>query len=190
MDRFRISVKKEENQHGVPGRVSNFLHDKVHEGDEIEVGMPCGTFLLKDNKRPIVFLGGGVGFTPLLSMLETLVVDNSLKDSVTFIHCVKSADEHILAKHLDKMIEDKPNFKAVAFYSRPTESTMTLNNVKVQNGRIKVETFKEILETPPENYQYYICGPKSFIEALLAMLKALKVPQDQVMYEYFGPQLQ
>ena len=72
-DHYRITVKKEAKLKAKPGIISNFLHNNMQEGDELEIGMPCGTFNLKENERPIVLLGGGIGVTPLMSFFQTLI---------------------------------------------------------------------------------------------------------------------
>ena len=63
-DLYRITVKKEAD-----GLVSSYLHDTIAVGDIIDVGVPCGDFILKPGCN-CVFLGAGVGITPLLSMLK------------------------------------------------------------------------------------------------------------------------
>jgi nitric oxide dioxygenase len=71
---YRISVKREPAlADGAPdGFVSNHLHDRVKVGDVIEVAPPCGEFTLGDagDRRPLVLVSGGVGITPVLSMLH------------------------------------------------------------------------------------------------------------------------
>ena len=63
-DCYRITVKKEED-----GAVSSHLHNNVKVGDVLEVGVPCGEFVLQPGSN-CVFLGAGVGITPLLSMMK------------------------------------------------------------------------------------------------------------------------
>ena len=63
-DIYRITVKKETD-----GLISSYLHDTIAIGDIIDVGVPCGDFILKPGCN-CVFLAAGVGITPLLSMLK------------------------------------------------------------------------------------------------------------------------
>ena len=70
-DYFRISVKQEPK-----GFVSGFLHKSAKEGTQIEVGPPCGEFfidLTERHERPLMLLSAGVGITPLLSMLLSVL---------------------------------------------------------------------------------------------------------------------
>src|SRR5215208_1615166 len=69
--RYRISVKRESD-----GVVSRYLHDEAQSGDSIDVGAPRGMFTLDPtHRKPIVLLSAGVGATPVLAMLASLVVD-------------------------------------------------------------------------------------------------------------------
>jgi len=67
---LRISVKSEDE-----GYVSNFLHNNILENDILEISPPCGVFHLKEERiknksaKSIVLLAGGIGITPLMSMM-------------------------------------------------------------------------------------------------------------------------
>ena len=60
---LKFAVKRESTE-GIPGVVSNYLHDEVQVGDKINLSAPAGDFLLEQNDRPVVLLSGGVGITP------------------------------------------------------------------------------------------------------------------------------
>ena len=74
---YRITVKKEND-----GQVSSYLHDKVTEGDVLEIGVPCGEFVAKNANCPVVLIGAGTGITPLLSMLRD-AAERSLQVSLS-----------------------------------------------------------------------------------------------------------
>ncbi|TKI88722.1 NO-inducible flavohemoprotein, partial [Bacillus wiedmannii] len=75
---YRISVKKEKGVDTPDGKVSNYLHDHVEEGDMLPVSAPAGDFVLNmDSTLPVVLISGGVGITPMMSMLNTLIEQNS-----------------------------------------------------------------------------------------------------------------
>lgn len=78
---FRLTIKREKN-----GIVSRYFHDEIELGDKIEVSSPAGQFHLRNNDaKPVVFLSGGVGITPMLSMLEEIVGNESSRE-VFFLH--------------------------------------------------------------------------------------------------------
>ena len=69
---YRISVKAEKGVNlDTNGLISNHLHERVNVGDMINLSAPAGDFLLpEDLAAPMVFISGGVGLTPLVSMLQ------------------------------------------------------------------------------------------------------------------------
>lgn len=89
---YRISVKREAGSQHPDGLISNRLHDHIQAGDIVELSAPAGSFVLnKQNQSPKVFISGGVGQTPLLSMLEDLVSGkNDYTPTITWIHGCRS----------------------------------------------------------------------------------------------------
>ena len=89
-DYYRISVKREALE-GLPeGKVSNYLHNFVNEGNHLEVTAPAGDFTINiDDSAPIHFIAAGVGITPFMSMLHTLAGSNSHR-AISVIHAVQN----------------------------------------------------------------------------------------------------
>ena len=71
----------------------------------------------------------------------------------------------------------------------PLSMNCHLGNTDVQNGRLGKTSLTNLIEKPQE-CEFYFCGPKTLIVSILEILKNLQVPQNQISYEYFGPQLQ
>ncbi len=83
---YRISIKKEEDYMTLEGSVSNKFHREFNENDEIEVAPPCGDFHLKQYlDKPLVLLGGGIGVTPLISILLSSL-EETPKREIVFVH--------------------------------------------------------------------------------------------------------
>ena len=71
---YRISVKREARPGVPPGLASNWLHDRAGPGTVLKVAPPAGEFFLDErDDGPVVLLSGGVGLTPMMSMLESIV---------------------------------------------------------------------------------------------------------------------
>lgn len=88
---YRISVKREDGG-GVnpPGFVSCLLHEHVNVGDEVRLAAPYGTFHIDVNARtPIVLISGGVGLTPMISMLKRAIQDPQRQ--VVFVHGARNS---------------------------------------------------------------------------------------------------
>jgi nitric oxide dioxygenase len=172
---LRLSVKKE-------GKVSCYLHEDVQVGDLLQISVPAGEFVLQEHHgEPLVFLGGGVGVTPLMSMLETLV-DQKYSGNMTFVQSSCNRNLHPFYDHVQELM-DKRSFKAYNFYSKPTEAC----GEHYFNGRINEEWINHNLIQP--NAHYYVCGPKGFMEQVVGALYKNGVPADCIHYEFFGPKL-
>lgn len=122
---YRISVKREPApQSGTsPGVVSNFLHDHVQPGDQIKLGPPCGEFILPQEQdladgAPVVFISGGVGLTPVHSMLKTLA-SRRASNPVYFIHAASNSSTHALADEVKQVATELPNFCSHVRYDAP-----------------------------------------------------------------------
>ena len=77
-DSYRVSIKRILPPAGnqLPaGRSSNFFHDQVGVGSLLQVRAPAGHFHIDRSDAPVVLIGGGIGITPMLSMLNWCVVE-------------------------------------------------------------------------------------------------------------------
>lgn len=185
---YRISVKKESMPGDIPnGLVSNFFHDKVDVGTQLKVTMPCGTFKLKeDQTRNIVLIAGGVGLTPMLSMLETVMANKGDLRKVTFIQCARSADMYAMKDHIDNLtVENSTRLSSHVFYSNQQTGGTSLKKT-IPHGRLTKEDLQSVLNNP-ENCEFYLCGPPPFIHTLQEYLQSFGVNNENIDYECFGP---
>ena len=151
--------------------------------------MPCGTFNLtsKVDDKNLVFISGGIGVTPNMSFLQSLKLDSKRK--VTFIQCVKNAENHVFAQKIDELATSNGNLDSHAFYSK-SKTKLNLKNTEIHEGRISGKGLKKILGKYFEN-EFFVCGPPGFTKCVLKMLEEeMNVPKGQIRFEYFGPQLQ
>lgn len=172
---YRISVKK------VPGGlISNYLHDTLQIGDTIEAMVPTGIFTLKKNKEsePIVLLAGGIGITPLLSMLYDLVESEK---EVYFIQAVQNSNAQPFNYDIEN-ISKNANIKNIVFYDKPLEIDIQGENYNF-TGFITKQWLEENI---PLNSSFYFCGPPPFMKNLNKSLLALGVSKDKINYEFFG----
>lgn len=179
---YRISVKREAGSQHPDGMISNRLHDHIQTGDLVELTAPAGSFVLnRQNPSRKVFISGGVGQTPLLSMLEDIV--NNPKEQqaqVTWIHGCRSEQVHAFKDKIKEISTSYRKLDQHIFYEN--------NQSQEENhyeGRVELELLKgEILDRQAD---YYICGPAPFISKHYDFLIANGVPQDAIHFEEFGP---
>lgn len=180
-DYYRISVKKEQNKDLPDGMVSNTLHQK-NIGDEIWVSAPAGIFYADPNSEdPLVLISGGIGATPLLSMLETK--KKTLQDNtIIWLHSCRDEKVHAFKNHVEDLNRNNPWLTTHIFYE-----TIDRDSETIKKGRIDLHKMKE--EILIDKAKYYICGPEAFIKAQYNSLIELGIGKENIIYEEFGPQL-
>ncbi|EYB69468.1 flavohemoprotein [Deinococcus phoenicis] len=184
---YRISVKRELAPVGEPfapgGLISNYLHDEVQEGDELLVHTPAGDFFLQDSDRPVVLLSGGVGITPMLSMLNALVASGPARP-VVFVHAALGQGYHAFREHVNEVARTHPNVRKVVYYTDVTAEDRPGEHHD-EAGLIRLETLRPYL--PAGDTEYYYCGPEGFTRAVEGILDRLEIPAERRFTETFGP---
>ncbi len=187
-DRYRVTIKRilaSKDRSDLPaGLVSNYFHDSLNEDDIVDVKAPSGHFFLQMTKKtPVVLIAGGVGITPLLSMLNTITEMGSQRE-VWFFFGVRNKKEHVMKEHLEMIEREFENVHLNIFYSAP-EETDVLNEDYHSKGRITIEKIKGIL--PSSNFDFYICAPPPMVKTLKKDLVDWGVPKKNINFEAFGP---
>ncbi|KAK9366603.1 hypothetical protein V1509DRAFT_629509 [Lipomyces kononenkoae] len=191
---YRISVKQESGnpaaQHAAtrPGYVSNVLHN-LEEGNLLEVSHPNGDFFLRDDDiaRPVVLLSAGVGLTPLISILNTLVHQKSRAEKIHFIHGARRASNRAFKDHVRSLANTHPNLKVTFFASSPLSGERHGVDYD-QVGRVDLQKLdaKKDLFLDNRGTEYYICGPEEFMTTMLTSLVERGVDPSQIKMEVFA----
>ncbi|SAK84773.1 nitric oxide dioxygenase [Caballeronia fortuita] len=183
---YRISVKREEGDATrPPGQVSSLLHEHVNVGDEVKLAAPYGTFYIDVNATtPLVLISGGVGLTPMVSMLKRAI--QNPQRQVVFIHGARNSHVHAMRDRLKQTVATYPNFKAVVYYDDPLAGDVQGVDFD-RKGFINLGDIKNIILLPDADY--YVCGPIPFMRLQHDALRQLDVPESRIHYEVFGPDL-
>ena len=182
---YRITVKREAAPdpafpHGLG---SSHLHDIIAVGDIVLAEGPRGAFTLdRASTRPVVLLSGGVGLTPLVSMLHALAVESDRR--VYFIHACDSGDVHALDAEVQAATGSRPGIATRIIYRVPTEQDRAAGRHHYE-GFITRQVLQETL--PLDDYDIYMCGPPPFMQAVYPTLRSLGVSKHRIAYEFFGP---
>ena len=182
---YRISVKRENTVPDRPaGRVSVYLHEEIEEGAVLPVSAPAGSFTLdRSDARPVVLISGGVGLTPMVSMLRT-IAETQPERKVTFIHAAQHGGMHALKDEVDGLVQDRPNFEAYWVYANPTERDREAGAFH-KEGYVDLAWLKQTAET--RDAGFYFCGPEPFMRTVNLALKEWGVPAEDIHFEFFGP---
>lgn len=183
--RVRISVKREPAPFDLPhvpaGLGSNHLHDTVQVGDVLNIAGPSGTFVLDEvSPRPVLLLSGGVGVTPMLSMLHHLSQQSSR--TVHFVHACENGAVHAFREEAQALAESRPGIEVHFCYRNPAPDDHSRYH---SQGLISRETLQRLL--PLDDYDVYLCGPRAFMQANWRLLRSLGIARERIHYEFFGP---
>ncbi len=160
--------------------VSNFLHDRIAVGDQIDLFPPSGEFVLKDGDKPLVLISGGVGITPTLAMLTTAL---STGRAIHFIHAARHAGVHAFRAQVDALAQEHPNLRRFYCYESAGDEGSPQPHA---TGYLDQRRLAEWLPASRDVDAYFL-GPTPFMKAVKAHLLALGVPPAQTHYEFFGP---
>nr|WP_318656193.1 FAD-binding oxidoreductase [Roseomonas sp. SXEYE001] len=178
--RYRISVKREPQ-----GVASNWLHDHVQPGARLKVAAPAGEFFLPDMlERPVVLLSGGVGQTPLMSMMKAIAAGHPAVPA-HFVHGTQSGATHAMGAEARALAAASGGrIKATNFHEQPHPEDRQGQGYDVA-GRITLDWLRE--NTPLAGADYFLCGPRAFLRIFVGGLMQLGVPAPHIHYEFFGP---
>ena len=184
---YRLSIKREpaptDDPGQSPGVSSNFMHDHVAEGSTVELSAPGGDFVLRpEGKEPVVLLSGGVGCTPMISMLAAINDVGAARD-VWFIHGVKNGVEHAFGDFVRSLATERPNIHAHIRYSQPGADDV-LGRDFDSTGHVDMDLLRQLLPGPTP--QFYLCGATPFMTSLYQGLTEWGVDPFQINYEFFG----
>ncbi len=164
-----------------PGLVSNWLHDNLQVGSEIEVSSPMGDFTCVGNPaRKILLISAGSGITPMMSM-SRWAYDAAADLDIAFFHSARSTRDLIFHKELDWMSAQHPNFH---LHLSLTQAE-TGSDWAGLTGRLNAKMLKKIAPDFKER-AVYICGSDGFMQGVQTLLQSLDFPMDNYYQESFG----
>lgn len=176
-DSYQISVKREITN--VPGIVSNFLHDGLRLGDEVELYPPAGDFFYTEKSNPVTLISAGVGATPMKSILETLANKNN-SQNIYYLHACESIAQHSFKKRIAELATSNKNIISHTWY-RSDSSTQA----NTHQGFMDLSSLENSL--PLAEGDFYLCGPVAFMRFAKQQLVTLGVCLSRIHYEVFGP---
>lgn len=187
-DYYRVSIKRvppPPDRPGVPpGLSSNYFLDRVKEGSRLLVKAPSGHFhLMEDEPLPVVLVGGGIGITPMLSIINTVLETGSSRQ-VWLYYGVRNGTEHVMKNPLRALAQAHSNFHLHVCYSKPGVGDVEGFDYQ-HRGHVDLPLLRSTLKLA--RYQFYVCGPKPMMENLVPALEEWGVDPSDVYYESFGP---
>jgi ferredoxin-NADP reductase len=185
---YRITIKRvlapPDRPGAPPGIASAYFHDSVQDNDVIEIRAPAGQFFLDpDPLVPVVLICGGIGITPMMSIVR-LCLDEQPDRVLHLFHGVRNGRERAFKSALEQRAGSHPNFHLNLAYSRPDPDDVHGRDFQ-HAGHIDIDLLKEIL--PRGRRHFYVCGPPPMMESLVPALRVWGIPDADIHFESFGP---
>lgn len=188
---YRLSIKREISVDGTlpDGIFSNFVHNNLKLGDVIEAKAPNGTFTFDASvTRPAVLLAGGVGITPMVSMARHALMEGIRTRQIrptTIFASAKNAQQRAFFEELNALRENSGGHIQTYWALSDVDQGAKPGKDYHHKGRISAELLQAVL--PLDDYDFYLCGPASFMQSMYDMLRTLGVSDARISAEEFGP---
>lgn len=147
-------------------------------GNEVKLDAPYGDFTLhKTESTPAVFIIGGIGVTPVRSMIAAATHDKTAHQ-LTLVHANKTRSDAPFTADFENLAEANPNFKFVQVYSDQADWSG-------ETGRVDIDLLKRHVDDLHQPI-YYLSGPAGMVKAMRTMLVEADVNEDNIRTEEFS----
>lgn len=168
-DYIELTIKRERD-----GRMSRFFHDTAKVGDLIEIAGPNGVFVFDGSKDRLLLIGGGVGLTPLMSVVRDLT-GRGWPGRILVISSIARAEERLFGPELDFLATRHSNLTVITHVAPADQPSTWIDR-----------TFLERVVPEPFQWRAHVCGPAGMMTAMTGFLRELGVPADQIFTEAFS----
>jgi len=146
-------------------------------GDKVRLDGPYGDFVFHKEHKKVGMLSGGIGITPLRSMIR-YSTDKNLETDIILLYSNSREDDIAFREEFEEMQKQNPKLKVVntVTHANPAWTGVT--------GRINAEMIKMYMPDYMDR-AIYSSGPRKMVDAMQALLKDIKVPDEQIITEYF-----
>ncbi|NVK37333.1 MAG: ferredoxin reductase [Gammaproteobacteria bacterium] len=157
------------------GRITPWLPQALHKGEFVNISPALGDFTLDSKPASVCFIAGGSGITPFRSMLQNIQLEQTQsKQAITLMYYARSAQHFAFADDFEQLAAQHSNI------------TLKLINSEI-DGNIS-SNHLEYFSQANKDTHFYVCGPSPMIQSARQLLKERNYPDDQVHYEFFGPE--
>jgi propane monooxygenase reductase component len=161
------------------GLFSHFLDTKVKAGDRLDVTGPYGVFTLREgHDTDLLFIGGGAGMAPILSLLRSMA-ERGITRRATYYYGARRRRDLCFEKELRALEDSLPGFRYIPALSEPAED----DDWDGEIGLITDVVARH--ESGLKGADGYVCGPPPMVDAAIATLTRLGVPEGRIYYDKF-----
>jgi benzoate/toluate 1,2-dioxygenase reductase subunit len=160
------------------GKMSNYLEAKAKTGDRLVLNGPFGSFYLRAPRRPILFLAGGTGIGPIVSMLEYLAAWGADDQPVRLVYGVRDDADLVDVERIEALSAHIPNFTYDTTCSAP-------GSMHPLTGHVTDHFSAGVLNSG--NVDVYLCGPPEMVESGRQHVAKLGLSPANIHFEKFVP---
>ncbi len=150
----------------------------------VHLAAPAGDFFMNvESSPPVTLISAGVGQTPMLAMLDTLVQADH-KAQVNWFHAAENGDVHAFADEVKTLSSALPHTTSHIWYRAPTHFDKQAQAFDSE-GLMDLSKQESAFSDPAT--QFFLCGPVAFMQFAAKQLVELGVNKANIHYECFGP---
>jgi vanillate O-demethylase ferredoxin subunit len=161
-EHYRIAVLRDENGRGG----SRAIHDLIAQGDALQISAPRNHFPLAHGAPVHLLLAGGIGITPILCMAERL---SCAGEAFELHYCARSRERMAFVPR----ISSAPFNDRAHFHFDDGDPAQRFD-------------LAATLADAPQGSHLYVCGPRGFMDAVLAEARRRNWAEERLHYEFFG----
>ena len=152
--------------------------DNLKPGDEVGIQYPLGNFTLGEGFAKLAFISGGIGITPIRSILK-YVVDKNLGIDMDLLYANRSIEDIVFKEDFDAMQKVYPKLRVAHVLCEAAPG------FKCRVGLINAQMIKNEIPDFKER-RFYLCGPPAMVEAMQKILiKELGIGAEAIITENF-----
>jgi propane monooxygenase reductase subunit len=157
------------------GRFSGLLQDgTIKAGDELEVKGPYGVFTLRQTERPLVFIGGGAGMAPILSLLRSMA-ESAIARPAVYYYGAREEQDLFHLDELQALAAALPDFRFVP----------ALSDADWEGETGLITDVVDRLETDLGEVDAYLCGPPPMVDAATELLLRRGTEEAHIHFDKF-----
>lgn len=176
-----VTVKRVEG-----GLVSNWLNDRLKEGDKIKVMEAMGSFTTeydKSNKRHLILFAGGSGITPMLSIIKSMLTYEP-ESICSLIYCNRNLESIIFRESLDQL-QARYEGRLRVIHVLDDAPMNWQGHSGLLNHDMLIKIFERLPDWGIDHSTYLMCGPEGMMKNVQNILVEQRIPEDKIFKESF-----
>jgi propane monooxygenase reductase subunit len=161
------------------GHFSGLLENGgIAVGDTLNVKGPYGVFTLRETDRPLLFIGGGAGMAPILSLLRSMA-DRGISRGGVYYYGARTEADLFHLDELESLCGSISGFRFVPALSESDRSTAWEGEAGLITDVVQRS------EPGLAEFDAYLCGPPPMVDAAIALLVQSGVPESRIYFDKF-----